>query len=288
MVENTHPTPGTSAGYAAEGRELEQEALENSSYPVTEVHPLPDDEAAGRVLETESLSCGEPARVCGDIEFASAGDTSEMLGEVLQSQELNPAEPAVTNEPVPLEGAAPTVPAADAGYVAEGRAMERENLAQSYPGQPIAPGAPATVANHQAAYQAAYGAPSAPSQSAAAACQPGPGNAGVCDPQAAVRAATLKKQSASLDPERVFLICGMAVGAIMIVFGLCMLAFYTPAEVSEFFDSYRMNGTAGWSETGATAQQILKAGFSMLLIGLGATDICAFGAKLMKGRKHQK
>jgi len=48
-----------------------------------------------------------------------------MLGEVLQSQELNPAEPAVTNEPVPLEGAAPTAPAADAGYVAEGRVMER-------------------------------------------------------------------------------------------------------------------------------------------------------------------
>ncbi len=84
------------------------------------------------------------------------------------------------------------------------------------------------------------------------------------------------------------LVLGMVVGCIIVVFGLCMLAFYTPAEVSEFFDSYRMNGTAGWSETGATAQQILKAGFSMLLIGLGATDICAFGAKLMKGRRHQK
>ncbi len=167
-------------------------------------------------------------------------------------------------------------------------------MAQTYPGQPVVGTAAVagTVAAHQAAYQAAYGAPaangapSAPSQSAAAACQPGPGNAGVCDPQAAVRAATLKKQSASLDPERVFLICGIVVGCIIIVFGLCMLAFYTPAEVSEFFDSYRMNGTAGWSETGATTQQILKAGFSMLLIGLGATDICAFGAKLMKGRKH--
>ena len=67
-----------------------------------------------------------------------------------------------------------------------------------------------------------------------------------------------------------------------------MLAFYTPAEVSELFDGYRMNGGQAFSGTGATAQQILKAGFSMLLIAIGATDVCAFGAKLMKGRRHQK
>ncbi len=286
MAENTHPTPGTSAGYAAEGRELEQEALENSSYPVAEAHPLPDDEAAGRVLETESLSCGEPARACGDIEFASAGDTSEMLGEVLQSQELNPAEPAVTNEPVPLEGAAVACTPPGAGYAAQGRELEQQTVAQTYPGQPVAGTAAVagTVAAHQAAYQAAYGAPAADAPQGA----PRPAGTTHAVPPAAKPAAAPKKPHAELDPERVFLICGMVVGCIIVVFGLCMLAFYTPAEVSEFFDSYRMNGTAGWSETGATAQQILKAGFSMLLIGLGATDICAFGAKLMKGRRHQK
>lgn len=284
MAENTHPEPGTSAGYTAEGRELEQEALENSSYPVAEAHPLPDDEAEGRALQAESLSSGEPARVSGDIEAAATGDASEMLGEVLQSQELNPSEPAVTNGPVPLEGTAPACTPSGAGYVAQGRELEQQAVTQTYPGQPVAGAAVAAgaVAAHQAAYQAAYGAP-APAQAA-----PRPTGTAHAVPTAAKPAATPKKPHAELDPERVFLICGIVVGCIIVVFGLCMLAFYTPAEVSEFFDSYRMNGTAGWSDTGATAQQILKAGFSMLLIGLGATDICAFGAKLMKGRKHQK
>ncbi|MFR2587872.1 MAG: hypothetical protein ACLS9I_08250, partial [Adlercreutzia equolifaciens] len=71
MTENTNQTPGTTAGYGPEGRELER----------------------------ESLAYGEPARTPGDVETAAAGDASEMLGEVLQSQELNPDEPAVTNEP---------------------------------------------------------------------------------------------------------------------------------------------------------------------------------------------
>ena len=71
MTENTNQTPGVTAGYGPEGRELER----------------------------ESLAYGEPARTPGDVETAAAGDASEMLGEVLQSQELNPDEPAVTNEP---------------------------------------------------------------------------------------------------------------------------------------------------------------------------------------------
>lgn len=71
MTENTNQTPGATAGYGPEGRELER----------------------------ESLAYGEPARTPGDVETAAAGDASEMLGEVLQSQELNPDEPAVTNEP---------------------------------------------------------------------------------------------------------------------------------------------------------------------------------------------
>lgn len=93
MTENTNQTPGATAGYGPEGRELER----------------------------ESLAYGEPARTPGDVETAAAGDASEMLGEVLQSQELNPDEPAVTNEP------------------------------------PVMPQNP--VATHQAAYQATYGRP---------------------------------------------------------------------------------------------------------------------------------
>ena len=84
MTENTNQTPGVTAGYGPEGRELEK----------------------------DSLAYGEPARTPGDVETAAAGDASEMLGEVLQSQELNPDEPAVTNEPAVMPQAAPSVAAA--------------------------------------------------------------------------------------------------------------------------------------------------------------------------------
>lgn len=283
MAENTHPEPGTSTGYGAQGRELEHEAVEGGTYPVADNQPLPDDEAAGFALEAAALSDGEPARVNGTVEAASAGAADEMLGEVLQSQELNPSEPAVTNDPVPLEGASPTA----AGYGAEGRALEQQAVAGAYPRQPVAS---SSVVAAQAAYQATYGAPvgaaapqdGTPSAPAAGFAPSAPAGA------APSRPAVAKKPHGELDPEHVFLICGMVVGCAIVVFGLCMLAFYTPAEVSEFFESYRMNGSSGWSDTGATAQQILKAGFSMLLIGLGATDICAFGAKLMKARKQRK
>ncbi len=288
MAENTNQTPDAAAGYAAEGHELEVDSLA-ATYPVDQA--VADDEARGFALQEQVLSTGEPARIVEEPKTAAAGAPSEMLGEVLQSQELNPDEPVVTNDSVPLEGAAPAVAAgAAAGYVADGRAIEREAVATAYPGQPVA--SPANPAAAQAAYQATYGAPAAtgaapqPAAQQAAGRPTGPGAAPAYSPQAAVQAAAAKKPSEPLDPERVFIICGMVVGAIVIVFGLCMLAFYTPAEVSEFFDSYRMNGSTGWSETGATAQQILKAGFSMLLIGLGAIDICAFGAKYAHLRKH--
>ena len=78
------------------------------------------------------------------------------------------------------------------------------------------------------------------------------------------------------------------IGAIIIVFGLCMLAYYTPEEVSSLFDSYQMNGSSGFSSVGATSAQVIKGGFSMLLIGFGATDICAFGAKYMKAKKREQ
>lgn len=295
MAENTNPAPPASDGYTAEGRTLEQESLA-STYPTN------------------------PATPISDPVTAAAGDTSEMLGEVLQSQALNPLEPAVTNDPVPLEGAAsagavagaagaepttaaaaaPFVPPTQEGYGSQGRAMEQEALNQAYPGQPIrteqpampyyaapqppeagygAPTAPSSVAASQAAYQAAYGAPSTTSAAASGTAAPVPP---AYTPQAAVTAAALKKSREGLDPQRIFLICGMAVGAIMIVFGLCMLAFYTPAEISEFYDPSHFGGNQAFTNAGATAAQVLKAGFSMLLIGLGAADICAFGAKLTK------
>ena len=135
---------------------------------------------------------------------------------------------------------------------------------------------------------------------------------------------------------------------VIIVFGLCMLAYYTPDDVGSLFDTYQMNGSAGFASAGATSAQVLKAGFSMLLIGcvgrgggggagcrgrsgslgcrcyllgravgrlvgglmgrdrilrhngglvgdgsmlligFGATDICAFGAKYMKAKKREQ
>ena len=62
----------------------------------------------------------------------------------------------------------------------------------------------------------------------------------------------------------------------------------TPDDVGSLFDSYQMNGSAGFASAGATSAQVLKAGFSMLLIGFGATDICAFGAKYMKAKKREQ
>lgn len=227
MTENTNQTPGVTAGYGREGRELEK----------------------------ESLAYGEPARTPGDVETAAAGDASEMLGEVLQSQELNPDEPTVTNEPVVM------------------------------PQNP--------VATHQAAYQATYGAPqqtAAPQAPTAPACAPGTPGAPTASPHtaAAATAAAVQKTRKTIDPEQVFRICGMIVGAVIIVFGLCMLAYYTPDDVSSLFDTYQMNGSAGFASAGATSAQVLKAGFSMLLIGFGATDICAFGAKYMKAKKREQ
>ena len=227
MTENTNQTPGATAGYGPDGRELER----------------------------ESLAYGEPARTPGDVETAAAGDASEMLGEVLQSQELNPDEPAVTNEPVVM------------------------------PQNP--------VATHQAAYQATYGAPqqtAAPQAPTAPACAPGTPGAPTASPHtaAAATAAAVQKTRKTIDPEQVFRICGMIVGAVIIVFGLCMLAYYTPDDVSSLFDTYQMNGSAGFASAGATSAQVLKAGFSMLLIGFGATDICAFGAKYMKAKKREQ
>ena len=241
MTENTNQTPGATAGYGPEGRELER----------------------------ESLAYGEPARTPGDAETAAAGDASEMLGEVLQSQELNPDEPAVTNEPAVMPQAAPSVAVA-----------------------PVQPQQP-TAATHQAAYQATYGAPqqtAAPQAPTAPACAPGTPGAPTASPHAAAAAtaAAVQKTRKTIDPEQVFRICGMIVGAVIIVFGLCMLAYYTPDDVSSLFDTYQMNGSAGFASAGATSAQVLKAGFSMLLIGFGATDICAFGAKYMKAKKREQ
>ena len=58
--------------------------------------------------------------------------------------------------------------------------------------------------------------------------------------------------------------------------------------LGNLFDTYQMNGSAGFASAGATSAQVLKAGFSMLLIGFGATDICAFGAKYMKAKKREQ
>mgnify|MGYP007025215504 CR=1 FL=1 len=46
MAENTHPTPGTSAGYAAEGRELERDSLKVDTKMLATPHKrLPTNQA---------------------------------------------------------------------------------------------------------------------------------------------------------------------------------------------------------------------------------------------------
>ena len=156
MTENTNQTPGATAGYGPEGRELERE------------RPL--------------------------AKTAAAGDASEMLGEVLQSQELNPDEPAVTNEPAVMPQAAPSVAAA-----------------------PVQPQQP-TAATHQAAYQATYGAPqqvAAAPQAPTAAAAPGTVSTASPHAAAAATAAAVQKTRKTIDPEQVFRICGMIVGAVI-------------------------------------------------------------------------
>ena len=162
--------------------------------------------------------------------------------------------------------------------------------APSVAAAPVQPQQP-TAATHQAAYQATYGAPqqvAAAPQAPTAAATPGTVPTASPHAAAAATAAAVQKTRKTIDPEQVFRICGMIVGAVIIVFGLCMLAYYTPDDVSSLFDTYQMNGSAGFASAGATSAQVLKAGFSMLLIGFGATDICAFGAKYMKAKKREQ
>lgn len=306
MAENTNPQ---ATGYTAEGRAVEAQAVDGEgamTIPNEPVKPIADDEAAGFALQAQTLSAGEPAVVPGEPEAAAAGDPDEMLGEVLQSQELNPAEPVVTNDPVPLEGAAAPVRGAAPGYGAEGRRLEQEAVTPgaptSFPSEPVAPYSAAPAAAPmpphvaaQQAYQAAYGAPTsqaaqawtAPSAGAStgayqrpttgAPTQPTP----VANPHAAATAAAYQKTRGTVDVRRVFLICGLVVGALMVLFGLCMLAFHTPNMGAQAMDAFQL-GQEYYNATGATSQEILKTGFCLLLIGLGGADICAFGAKLFE------
>lgn len=306
MAENTNPQ---TTGYTAEGRAVEAQAVDGEGamdIPHEPVKSLADDEAAGFALQAQTLSTGEPAVVPGEPEAAAAGDPDEMLGEVLQSQELNPAEPAVTNDPMPLEGTATPTCTAAPGYTAEGRQLEQEAVTPgaptSFPSEPVAPyGAAQTAAPMpphaaaQQAYQATYGAPvnqapqgwAAPSASAPAGAYQRPATGAptqptpVANPHAAATAAAYQKTRGSVDIRRVFLICGLVVGALMVLFGLCMLAFHTPNAGAQAMDAFQL-GQEYYNATGATSQEILKTGFCLLLIGLGGADICAFGAKLFE------
>ncbi|MEC4295896.1 hypothetical protein [Adlercreutzia shanghongiae] len=280
MAENNEFKPQTTDGYTEEGRTLEQESLA-PQYPTEKASA--DDEALGAALEAETLSGGEPAVVATAGSTATAADADALAGAALEAAELSPAEPVA---PQPYF-AAP----AQAGYTAEGRALEQEALPASYPiGQPASQPA-LTAAPVNAAYHATYGAPqqpaSTPMQNAGPTPAPASGQAyPTAAPHAAATAAAVQKVRKPLDPVQVFHIYGMVVGAIIMVFGLCMLAYYTPDAAGSMFDSYQMNGSAGFSSTGATSAQVIKGGFAMLLIGFGATDICAFGARYMKTRGH--
>lgn len=211
----------------------------------------------------------------------SDGYTAE--GRALEEESLPPEQPT---------DAAPAPNPADAGYGVEGRELERESLISqepaSVPEQPVMPYSmpkaqpqpePARAQNAQQAYHAAYGAPTGGQPHAAQ--QPyaaGP----------APRPVAPAKPKTPVDARRVFLACGLAVGCVMIVFGLCMLAFYTPNAYEQAAEAVAQMGL--WdsqsytapSYIGASEAQVIKTGFSLLLISLGAADICAFGAKLFE------
>ena len=185
----------------------------------------------GRELERESLAYGEPARTAGDVEPASAGDPSEMLGEVLQSQELNPNEPAVTNDPVPLEGTAPAAAAA-AAPARIGCRLRRRRPRPGAAGRkrrlqasPLPPRPSSRHRRPSPLTRPPIGRPTARRSR-----PPRHASPATASPHAAATAAAVQKVRKPLDPEHIFLICGMIVGAIIIVFGLCMLAYYTPGR----------------------------------------------------------
>lgn len=272
MAENTNPE---TTGYSTEGRADEAQVVEGATpmtIPDEPVKAVADDEVAGFALQAETLSDGEPARVAPAPAAPSPADADERAGAQLQQQELAPQEPVAAN------------PAA-AGYTTQGRQLEQQAVTPgaptSFPTEPVAPyaaPAPAPAPSHtaaQQAYQAAYGAPvNQGTRPYAAAPQ-----AGTYNPHAAATAAAYQKTRSDVNPRRVFLICGLVVGALMVLFGLCMLAFHTPNVMVQAMDTFQL-GQDAYAATGATSQEILKTGFSLLLIGLGGTNICAFGAKL--------
>ncbi len=284
MTEN-HTDPRVSNGYTEDGRQVEGQVVGGSdamAIPNEPVIPAGDDEAAGFALQAETLSDGEPARVASAPAAPSPADADERAGAGLQQQELSPQEP--------VAAAAPAVPAANpvsTGYSVEGRQLEQQTVSpvtpSSFPTEPVMPYAAAPAASQQA-YQAAYGAPVPPRPTVPTGAAPQ--TAGY-NPHAAATAAAYQKTRSDVDPRRVFLICGMVVGALMVVFGLCMLAFHTPNVAAQAMDAFQL-GQQTYQATGATSQEILKTGFSLLLIGFGATDICAFGAKLFAKKGNRK
>ena len=237
----------------------------------------------GRALEMESLPADQPV--------GAAPAATEAKGFELEAESLPPEQPVADVAP-----AAPEANPVNAGYGEEGRELERESLVSqeptSVPDQPVMPysmpqAQPQAVAaaDAQQAYHATYGAPSAGQPQDV----PQPYGA----PAQPVHPAPIPpKPKKPVDARRVFLTCGLVVGCIMIVFGLCMLAFYTPNAYEQaaqavaqmgFMDDF--SSYASPSYIGASDAEVIKTGFSLLLISLGATNICAFGAKLF-GKKN--
>ncbi|MDE8703473.1 hypothetical protein PZH32_10950 [Adlercreutzia equolifaciens] len=275
MTEN-NTDPRVSNGYTEDGHQVESQVVSGSdamSIPNEPVVPAGDDEAAGFALQAETLSDGEPARVTSAPVSPSPADADERAGALLQQQELSPQEPVATAPAV-----APAANPVSAGYSVEGRQLEQQTVSpvspSSFPTEPVVPYGAAPTASQ--AYQAAYGAPVPPRPTVPTGNAPQ--GAGY-NPHAAATVAAYQKTRSAVDPRRVFLICGIVVGAVMVLFGLCMLAFHTPNVAAQAMDAFQL-GQQTYQATGATSQEILKTGFSLLLIGFGATDICAFGAKL--------
>lgn len=86
--------------------------------------------------------------------------------------------------------------------------------------------------------------------------------------------------------KKTFCTAGIVAGAIIVIFGFIVLSLdtgYSGLESTSFggdFYTYSYRATRVAAQNVCDLAEIVKKGFSFILIALGATDICFFGSKL--------
>ncbi len=86
--------------------------------------------------------------------------------------------------------------------------------------------------------------------------------------------------------KKIFSIVGIAVGAMIIIFGIVMIgmsigsSYLLSTEFGADFYTYSYRATKAAADNVRALSRIAREGFGFLLIAIGATDVCAFGCKL--------